>query len=545
MSDVDVPQASREGPVPATPRPGPAPGPEDLLGLRIAAALIDLAVLAGILAILAAAVGQASVSGGNFSVSLTGTWAVVFLALALGYYFVLEAWSGQTVGKRLLGLRVLSASGSRPSVRAVAGRTLLRIVDWLPALYLAGFITMLATGTRRQRIGDLAARTAVARAVPVRHRGLALVPLAVVLLAAAGLLTYRSASAGNTLTYRANGISFSYPAAWTDYGTRYGQSSGSGSQLWRTFVGPGPSTPYDGVIVTAYPASQTVAKQNIDALIPALESEAKQLFGQAGGGMQAGPETITMAGKPAVRFRGTGVIADGTRYTSTIVFAFNGTTEYFVNCQYTAAKAAEVTQACDRVVGSFHVSKASAAQGNPQPPQAQARTQAEQQAQSDLAALRRDDNFASDLRTLSSDAQPAGPDLATTKSDAALGNDCYNVSTIKLDASNVGADASIVSLDRDSLTADIGTATQDIAIMTNDLANLSTSGLPATPGAPAAIAAAGQAIRQAAAEANGEIDQVNAAVTQAYSVANGMAVGSCSRDGPGHPPAPIRHIASK
>jgi RDD family len=152
---------------------------------------------------------------------------------------VLEAWAGQTVGKRLLGLRVLSAGGARPSVRAVAGRTLLRIVDWLPALYLAGFITMLATGTRRQRIGDLAARTAVARAAPVRHRGLALVPLAVVLLAAAGLLVYRATSAGNTLTYRADGVSFNYPAAWTDYGTRYGESSGSGSQLWRTFVGPG------------------------------------------------------------------------------------------------------------------------------------------------------------------------------------------------------------------------------------------------------------------------------------------------------------------
>jgi len=116
MSDADVPQASSEDPVPATPPPGPAPGPEDLLGLRIAAALIDLLLLAGVLAILAAAVGQANVSGGNFSVYLTGTWAVVFLALALGYYFVLEAWAGQTVGKRLLGLRVLSAEGARPSV---------------------------------------------------------------------------------------------------------------------------------------------------------------------------------------------------------------------------------------------------------------------------------------------------------------------------------------------------------------------------------------------------------------------------------------------
>jgi hypothetical protein len=57
MSDVDVPQASREDPVPSPPPPGPAPCPEDLLGLRIAAALIDLALLAGILAILAAAVG--------------------------------------------------------------------------------------------------------------------------------------------------------------------------------------------------------------------------------------------------------------------------------------------------------------------------------------------------------------------------------------------------------------------------------------------------------------------------------------------------------
>jgi hypothetical protein len=115
------------------------------------------------------------------------------------------------------------------------------------------------------------------------------------------------------------------------------------------------------------------------------------------------------------------------------------------------------------------------------------------------------------------------------------------VSTVKLDASNVAADASIVSLDLDSLTADIGAA----ATMKNDLVNLSSSGLPATPGAAAAIAAAGKAIRQAAAKANGEIDQVNADVTQAYSVANGMATGSCSRDWPGHPPAPIRHIASK
>ena len=535
MSDVDLPQASSEDPVPATLPPGPAPGPEDLLGLRIAAALIDLALLAGILAILSVAVGQASVGGGNFSVGLTGTWALVFFALALGYYFVLEAWAGQTVGKRLLGLLVLNAAGARPSVRAVAGRTLLRIVDWLPALYLAGFITMLATGTRRQRIGDLAARTAVARAGPVRHRGLALVPLAVVLLAAAGLLVYRATSAGNTLTYRANGVSFDYPAGWQDETADYNTgTSGAVPPLWTIVVGPG--TPHDAIVVQAYRLPLAVTAQNIDYAAHQLES----VMQQAGLAVQGAPEKITMAGLPALRFRLT-----ETGGASPRVFAFNGTTEYAVSCQYTAATAAEVTRACDQVVGSFHVGKASAAQGNPQPPQAQASTQAQQQAQSDLATLRHDDNFASDLRTLSSDAQQAGPDLGATKSDAALGNDCYNVSTVKGDASTVGIDASIVSLDLDSLTADIGTATQDIATLKNDLANLRTSGLPATPGARAAIAAASQAIRQAAAKPNGEIDQVNADVTQAYSVANGMATGSCSRDGPGHPPAPIRHIASK
>ena len=168
------------------------------------------------------------------------------------------------------------------------------------------------------------------------------------------------------------------------------------------------------------------------------------------------------------------------------------------------------------------------------------------QAQSDLAALQHDDNFVGgDLRALSSDAHLTGPDLAATKGDATLGTDCYNVSTVNIDATILNQDASIVSIDLSTLTADIGTVTQDVATMKNDLATLTASGLPATPGATAAIAAAGKAIGQAAAKANGEVDQVNADVTQAYSIANGMATGSCAGDGPGRPPVPIGHIPSK
>jgi hypothetical protein len=174
------------------------------------------------------------------------------------------------------------------------------------------------------------------------------------------------------------------------------------------------------------------------------------------------------------------------------------------------------------------------------------RPQASQaQAQSDLAALHHDDNFVGgDLRALSSDARLTGSDLAATKSDAALGTDCYNVSTVKIDATNVKTDASTVSIDLSTLTSDIGAVTEDVAAIKNDLANLTASGPPATPGATAAIAAAGKATRQAAAKANGEIDQVNADVTQAYSIANDIATGSCAGDGPGRPPIPIRHISS-
>ena len=167
------------------------------------------------------------------------------------------------------------------------------------------------------------------------------------------------------------------------------------------------------------------------------------------------------------------------------------------------------------------------------------------QAQSDLAALQHDDNFVGgDLRALSSDAHLTGPDLAATKGDAALGTGCYNVSTVKIDATILKQDASTVSIDLSTLTSDIGTVTQDVGAMKNDLATLTASGLPATPGATAAIAAAGKAIAQAGAKANGEIDQVNADVTQAYSIANGMATGSCASDGPGRPPVPIGHILS-
>jgi uncharacterized RDD family membrane protein YckC len=192
-----------EAPAPATePAPPAPPGQEDLLGRRISAALIDVALLTGVFVIFILTVGEIEIRtesgmGWGVSANLDPAWWLVYLAVVLAYYFVFEVAVGQTVGKRLLGLRVTRADGSRPSVAAIGERTLLRIVDWLPALYLLGFIAMLATGERRQRLGDLEAKTRVARARPVGNRALALVPVALVAVLLA-LSAYYASVTGTT-----------------------------------------------------------------------------------------------------------------------------------------------------------------------------------------------------------------------------------------------------------------------------------------------------------------------------------------------------------
>jgi len=92
----------------------------------------------------------------------------VFLML-FGYFTLFEAFDdGRTPGKRLIGLRVLSADARPMTFWRSLVRNLLRLIDALPAVYLVGITSVLAT-SKNQRLGDLAADTIVVR-VP-RGRG--------------------------------------------------------------------------------------------------------------------------------------------------------------------------------------------------------------------------------------------------------------------------------------------------------------------------------------------------------------------------------------
>jgi uncharacterized RDD family membrane protein YckC len=123
---------------------------------RVLAALVDLGiVLAGSLVILFAADALSGDSG-----EIRGALGAVILGWALYYHFAMESGDGQTVGKKLMKIRVVLADGRPAGMREIAVRTVLRVIDGIGG-YIVGLVAMLATGQRRQRLGDLAAGTMI------------------------------------------------------------------------------------------------------------------------------------------------------------------------------------------------------------------------------------------------------------------------------------------------------------------------------------------------------------------------------------------------
>jgi uncharacterized RDD family membrane protein YckC len=88
---------------------------------------------------------------------------LAYFVISIGYGILLEwVWRGQTVGKRVLRLRVVDAEGLRLQLNQIVIRNLLRFVDMLPMFYLVGGIACYFN-SRHQRLGDLAANTVVVR----------------------------------------------------------------------------------------------------------------------------------------------------------------------------------------------------------------------------------------------------------------------------------------------------------------------------------------------------------------------------------------------
>ncbi len=141
------------------------------VGSRIVAAIIDMVILWVIMMVIAIPLGlgtaiysMAGMPSALDMAALMGAWMsymVIAAVVNLGYFTYLEGTSGQTLGKKLVNIKVVKEKGKMTFVDAFV-RTLLRIIDGL-ALYLIGFIVVIAS-EKKQRIGDMAAGTLVVKA---------------------------------------------------------------------------------------------------------------------------------------------------------------------------------------------------------------------------------------------------------------------------------------------------------------------------------------------------------------------------------------------
>jgi uncharacterized RDD family membrane protein YckC len=108
---------------------------------------------------------------GDLERLLRSSYLLYILAAAVLLQFILEfayfmlwetVWSGRSPGKGLLQLRVVGDDGRPVTPQQSLIRNLLRVVDMLPANYVAGLGAMLLS-PQGKRLGDLAAGTVVIR----------------------------------------------------------------------------------------------------------------------------------------------------------------------------------------------------------------------------------------------------------------------------------------------------------------------------------------------------------------------------------------------
>lgn len=141
------------------------------IGIRGVAIGIDsviwIALLFVAIFVTGAFTGQLETGAQGLNSNLSGTPASIALGvwflLALGYHTVFEWRFGKTIGKALVNIRVATVDGSPLTLGSSLIRNVLRLVDWLPGLYLVGIVGTVVS-ERKQRLGDRLAGTTVVSA---------------------------------------------------------------------------------------------------------------------------------------------------------------------------------------------------------------------------------------------------------------------------------------------------------------------------------------------------------------------------------------------
>lgn len=125
------------------------------LGDRIVGYIIDFLILAAYAIIITLIISNTTLFKGS-------NWLVFMLYLPIFFYSLVSEllMNGQSVGKRVMAIKVISISGEQPSLSQYLIRWLFRAIDFYLISPLIGLITV-AVSYRKQRLGDMVAGTVV------------------------------------------------------------------------------------------------------------------------------------------------------------------------------------------------------------------------------------------------------------------------------------------------------------------------------------------------------------------------------------------------
>lgn len=132
------------------------------IGSRFLAQFIDVLIIFVIQLVIT--IGAGALGGIFNSIQVFGLVELILTFILIAGYFLISeaAWNGQTLGKRYVRLRAVGDHGEPLTIGQAAIRNLVRVVDFLPAFYAIGIVTMFSN-SRAKRLGDFAAGTLVVR----------------------------------------------------------------------------------------------------------------------------------------------------------------------------------------------------------------------------------------------------------------------------------------------------------------------------------------------------------------------------------------------
>jgi uncharacterized RDD family membrane protein YckC len=124
------------------------------VGDRIVATIVDRLIIIAYIIILIIIASQSKFTGDIMQLYIfVASLPVMFYSL-LSEVFM----NGQTLGKRIMRIKVISINGNQPSFSQYLMRWLFRIIDlWMTGNILA--VIMVAVNDKRQRLGDVVAGT--------------------------------------------------------------------------------------------------------------------------------------------------------------------------------------------------------------------------------------------------------------------------------------------------------------------------------------------------------------------------------------------------